>query len=144
MAYKPEQGRLARLAAFWALALLVFYGAASFHSTLISYFEWAGRPLIASLPKIPVLGLKLNAALLLSGLLLAGGLYALHWYLSKPKSADLLIETESEMRKVTWPSMTEAVNSSVVVIVCVLFLMAYLAGADWVLGFWTRQILLGE
>lgn len=144
MAYKPDQGRLARLAAFWALGLLVFYGAMSFHSTLTAHFEWAQRPLVTGMPKIPVLGLRLNPALLLAGLLLASGLYGLHWYLAKPKSADLLIETEAEMRKVTWPSMAEAVNSSVVVIVCVLFLMAYLAGADWVLGFWTRQILLGD
>jgi preprotein translocase SecE subunit len=47
------------------------------------------------------------------------------------------------MRKVTWPSLPEAVNSSVVVIVCVVFLMAFLAGADWLLGQWTSYLLTG-
>jgi preprotein translocase SecE subunit len=47
------------------------------------------------------------------------------------------------MRKVTWPTFAEALNSSVVVIVCVVFLMAFLAGADWVLGQWTTRLLTG-
>ena len=55
----------------------------------------------------------------------------------------MLIETESELRKVTWPTMPEAVRSSVVVIACVLFLMAFLASADWVLGRWAERLLLG-
>ena len=43
-------------------------------------------------------------------------------------------EVREEGRKVTWPTMREVVNSSVVVIVSVLFLMAFLAGADIVLA----------
>ena len=58
--------------------------------------------------------------------------------------ADLLIETESELRKVTWPTVPEAVRSSIVVIACVLFLMAFLAGADWLLGRWADRLLLGS
>ena len=43
----------------------------------------------------------------------------------------------------TWPTIPEAVNSSLVVIACVLFLMAFLAGADFVLGRWTTLLLTG-
>jgi len=71
-------------------------------------------------------------------------LWTLRRWEQKPKIADLLIETESEMRKVTWPSMPEAVNSSIVVIVCVAFLMAFLAGADWFLGRIATQVLTGR
>jgi hypothetical protein len=38
----------------------------------------------------------------------------------------------------------EAVNSSIVVIICVAFLMAYLAGADWFLGRLATQVLIGR
>lgn len=144
MAYKPDQGRLARLAAYWSLAFLVFYGCTSLHAELSSRFGGAlGRPLLASLTKIPVLGLKLSAALLITVLVLGGSLYALYRWQQTPKVSDLLIDTEAELRKVTWPTMPEAVNSSVIVIVCVVFLMGFLAGTDWLLGRWFTLILTG-
>lgn len=142
MAYKPDQGRLARLAAFWSLAILVFYGCTSLHAELMRFGALAD-PLIPGFAKIPVLALRLNGALLITTVVLAGAWWGLYTWLNRPKYADLLIETESELRKVTWPSFPEAVNSSVVVIVCVAFLMAFLAGADWLLGFWSRLALTG-
>jgi hypothetical protein len=104
MAYKSDQGRLARLAAFWSLAALVFYGCVSLRQTLSAAFGGAlSKPFLAGMKQIPVLGLTFNAALLIA----------------------------------------EAVNSSLVVIVCVLFLMGFLAGADYLLGRWTTLILTG-
>ena len=55
----------------------------------------------------------------------------------------LLIETEQELRKVTWPTIDEAVDSSLVVAGTVMFLMTFMAGADWFLGRLARRILLG-
>jgi preprotein translocase SecE subunit len=144
MAYKKDQGRYARLAAFWSLAILVFYGCTSLYAELVGRFPQSlGAPLVASMPRIPVLSLSLNAAMLIAAAALGVALWLLLRYLEKPRSADLLIETESELRKTTWPTMPEAVRSSLVVIVCVLFLMAFLAGADWVLGKWADRLLLG-
>jgi len=60
-----------------------------------------------------------------------------------PKLADLLIETESELQKVTWAKMPEVVNSSIVVIGFVLFLMAFLAGSDVILSRISDYILNG-
>jgi preprotein translocase SecE subunit len=134
MAYKPDQGRLTRLAAFWSLAILVFYGCTSLYGELASRVPALGAPLFASFEKLPVVSLRLNGALLITLVVLAASWWGLDRWLNKPKTADLLIETESEMRKVTWPSWSEATNSSVVVIVTVAFLMAFLAGADWLLG----------
>jgi transcriptional antiterminator NusG len=74
-----------------------------------------------------MLGLSLNAALLIVVRCALGALWLLYRWHRTPKIADLLIETEAELRKVTWPTMPEAINSSIVVIVCVLFLMVYLA-----------------
>jgi len=144
MAYKSEQGRLARLVAYWSLAALVFYGCVSLRATLSSAFGGVlSKPLIPGMPQVPVLGLKLNAALLITAVVLFTSWYFLYRWQQKPKVADLLIETESELRKVTWPTVSEAVNSSLIVIACVAFLMAFLAGADFLLGRWTTLILTG-
>jgi preprotein translocase SecE subunit len=147
MAYKKDQGRLTRMAAFWSLALLIFYGCWSLREELSTRFigddgkPRLGHPILGI--RVPVIGVDVTPALLIAGLVLAAALIALYRWQQTPKVADLLIETEVEMRKVTWPTMSEAVNSSVVVIVCVAFLMAFLAGADYVLGAWTTRLLTG-
>ena len=47
------------------------------------------------------------------------------------RPADILIETEIEMRKVTWPTSREVVGATAVVIVVVLILGFYLWFLDW-------------
>jgi preprotein translocase SecE subunit len=141
---KSEQGRLARLAVFWTLAALLFYGCVSLFRTLSAAFGGVlGNPFAPSMKTIPVLGLPFNAALLITAVVLAGAWYGLYRWQQTPRVSNLLTETEAELRKVTWPTFSEAVNSSIVVIFCVVFLMAFLAGADWLLGQWTTLILLG-
>jgi preprotein translocase SecE subunit len=142
--YKGDQGRLARLAVFWSLGILLCYGCVSLYRTLSPAFGGKlATPFLPSLKSIPVLGLPMNPATLITGVVLAGAWYALYRWQQTPKVADLLIETEAELRKVTWPTIPEAVNSSIVVIVCVILLMGFLAGADWLLGQWTTMILTG-
>ncbi|MBK7877996.1 MAG: preprotein translocase subunit SecE [Planctomycetes bacterium] len=153
MAYKPDQGRIARTAAFWSLALLIVYGCTSLNESLGTFFpdpmgvafgavkDASGRHMGGA--TVPILSWKLTPALVAALLVCAGALFALYTYLNRPKTAELLIETEHELRKVTWPTMNEAMNSSVVVIVCVVFLMTFLAGADWLLGQWVTWLLLG-
>jgi preprotein translocase SecE subunit len=140
--YKKDQGRMARMAAFWSLAALIFYGCTSLRAELAGRWSGAlGRPLIASVPELPVLGVQLSAAFLIATLLFVGAIWLLYRQVEKPKNADLLIETEAELRKVTWPTGKEVIGSSTVVILSVLFLMAFLAGADVVLARIARVIL---
>ncbi len=141
MAYKAEQGRMARMAAFWTLAALGFYGCLSLRQELIYYFPSLGDPISGI--RLPIVGVDLTPALLIIVLVCATIFWLLYRWLDRPKYADLLIETEHELKKVTWPSIEEAINGSVVVIICVLFLMAYLAGADWFLARLARVVLLG-
>ena len=142
MAYKRDQGRMARMVAFWTLALLVFYGCVSLNTELASRFpDNLGRAIGGT--RIPLLGIDLTPAFLVSLVVFSGALILLYRWQQAPKTADLLIDTESELRKVTWPTLNEAINSSVIVIVCVAFLMAFLAGSDWVLGRWATFILTG-
>lgn len=146
MTYKKDQGRLARLVVFWVLGLLAFYGCYAFYGQVLKrYFpEALGQPLVEGMKKIPVLGIEFNGAFLVAAALFAVLLWVLHRWQNTPKVADLLIETEAELRKVTWPTFPEAVNSSIIVIVTVIFLMAFLAGADWLLGSFATRLLTGQ
>ncbi len=132
------------MAAYWSLALLILYGCRSFFMLLPTWWPGLGQPLAPSMPKIPILGWNLNGALLISGALLGAAWYVLYRWQQTPKVADLLIDTEVELTKVTWPTMPDAVNSSLVVVAVVLFLMTFLAGSDALLGMWTTRVLLGK
>jgi len=134
-AYKKDQGRMVRMAVFWSIAVLLYYGCNSLRTTLVDEFRSTlGAPLLAGLPKIPVLGVSLTGALLAVIVVFAGGLFLAYRWQERPKNADLLIETETELRKVTWPTGQEVFNSSLVVVICVVVLMAFLAGSDWLLA----------
>jgi preprotein translocase SecE subunit len=69
--------------------------------------------------EVPGIGTPLSPGLLITVALVLGSAYFVYYALNRPDLADLLIETESEMRKVTWPTLEEAKNSSLVVVVCV-------------------------
>lgn len=141
MAYKQDQGRMARMAAYWSLAILVFYGCHSLHGELNGRVDALQNDLLGA--PLPVLGLTVNGAFLIAAGCLALGLYMLHRWQETPKVADLLIETENELKKVTWPTLPEAINASIVVLITVAILMVFLAGSDWLLGKAFSRILLG-
>jgi preprotein translocase SecE subunit len=141
MAYKKDQGRIARMAVFWSLAVLAFYGCASLRRELAGRVPALAQKLMA---KIPVIGVEVTGALLISLVVFAGVLVLVWRWQEKPKNAELLIETESELRKVTWPTGQEVMNASTVVVLFVVFLMAFLAGADWLLGRVTSVVLFGR
>ena len=91
-----------------------------------------------------MLGTPVSPAFLICGGIFVVGTWLIHRWQARPKVADLLIDTESELRKVTWPTMDEVINSSLVVIVCVLLLFAFLAAADWFLARVMNTLLLGK
>lgn len=143
MAYRKDQGRLARMAAFWSLALLLFYGCVSLRQELAGRFpEELGQRMFEG-ARIPVIGVDLSFAFLIAAICCVAGLILLYRWTESPKIADSLIDTESELRKVTWPTLPEATQSSFVVIMCVLVLMAILAGSDYLLGRLMSRVLLG-
>ena len=133
---------MARMVAFWSLAVLIFYGCTSLHTELASRFSSLAVP-VAGI-RIPIIGGDLNPAGLISTAVLIGGVTLLYRWQQAPKQADLLIETESELRKVTRPSLGETMTSSIVVMLCVIFLMAFLAGSDVLLGRWASYLLTGR
>lgn len=139
---------MARMAAFWSLAVLALWGARALDTQLGVWFpsmerafgsDGAGDPGF----HLPVVDVFVSPAFLVASVVGAASVYLIYRWLERPKNADLLIDTESELRKVVWPTFKDVVNSSLVVILCVLFLMAFLAGTDIVIGRVTKLLWFG-
>ncbi len=138
--YKEDQGRLARMAAFWSLTLFVLFGCTFLYDVLIQY-DSMSTPIGDK--QIPIVSVDLNWAFLISFSVFAVGVVLLLRWQQRPKVADLLIDTEAELRKVTWPTGPEVMNSSMVVVVCVLLIGAFLALADLFLARIMKVIIFG-
>jgi preprotein translocase subunit SecE len=128
--FKRGQGKLARLAAAGFLGILVVFGCTELYRWLVRYDALRE----GYLGRIPFVEQDLNVAFIAVAAIVAAGAYGIYRVSNKPKVADLLIDTETELKKVTWPSWPEAVNSSIVVIVAVVVIAVYLAGVDFVLN----------
>ncbi len=133
---------MARTFAFWSFVFFAFFGASFLHTQLSSRVQALREPLGGL--KIPIIGVDVNGSFLLATILFAGLVLLIYRWQQKPKVADLLTDTENELKKVTWPTMPEVINSSIVVVICVVILMGFLAGSDWFLGRVFRAILLGS
>ena len=138
-AYKPDEGRNARQSAFWLGMGMLFFGCMSLRRTLDGWQSL--RVPLTQGAEIPLIGTPLNGSLVAATVVFLAGAWLWVRYLSRPSVAQHLIEVESEVRKVTWPSFKEASNSTVVVIVTVLILMGFLALSDFSLGMFFRFIL---
>ena len=77
---------------------------------------------------------------LVPGLLLAAGLWFVFRLVNYPPFADFLIAVETEMTKVSWPSVDEVIRSSAVVIFLIFALAAILAAYDLFWWFVLRAI----
>ncbi len=108
------------------LAALFFYGSRSLYGFL--HWSWAQDNLIGG--KIPIVNLPLNLSLIFSVAVFVLLMAAVTWFINQNKLGSLLIETETEMKKVTWPSWNESFNSSIIVLVAVIFFMIFLGFAD--------------
>ena len=108
--YKSRQGRLVRRATFICLALLTGFGAIALAGQLqgVSEYVRIGVPL----------------------LVWAACCWVSFRAVNVPKFADFLISVEAEMNKVSWPSRTELIRSSMVVIFMMFFLALVLFGFD--------------
>ena len=118
--YKRSQGRIARLATFYSLVVIVLVGC----WTMSNYYA----------DKDPVLHYYLPIAFA------AIGLWASFRVVQMPAFADFLISVEGEMNKVSWPSRSELFRATLVVILVVFFLAALLFGYDAALT-WILRVL---
>jgi len=136
VAYKKDQGRYARMAAFWGLFLLVAYGC--FSELLPALRRWIGGAPWTD--PLPLLG-TVDTAKVVVWITLAVLGFLIYRFLNKPRSADLLIDTEIELRKVTWPSGPETWSGTVAVMLTVFILLLYLFVADLVLSAFLPRLM---
>jgi preprotein translocase subunit SecE len=62
------------------------------------------------------------------------------WIVNKPRSADFMIATESEMKKVSWSSRREIIGGTKVVIVTTLVMALTLWAVDLAFGFFFTKV----
>ena len=122
--YKRGQGVWTRTAAAFGILAMGVYAGIQTAEWLMNYRQPGGWVVLGLNVQYNVLGTGFPVALFAIFLLLA--------YIAgnTTRSANLLIETEIEMRKVTWPSAREVFGATAVVIVVVLLLGLYLFGLD--------------
>ncbi|MCE5277605.1 MAG: preprotein translocase subunit SecE [Planctomycetaceae bacterium] len=118
--YKPGQGKYTRVVTFVAVMCLGIIGAYQLSNTL------SGLP-----DKIAGISMKIYLQYGIPTVLVALlGLLMFH-IVNRVRSADFLIATEGEMKKVAWSSRKEIVGSTKVVIVTSFIIAALLFGVDW-------------
>lgn len=131
--YKRNQGKVARQVTFAAVALILGLGVWRLAELLPLWFGPASAGAAGG-----DLGV---VRFLVPGLLLAAGLWFAFRLVNMPRFADFLISVEAEMAKVSWPTGTEVVRSSAVIIFLMFALAAILAGYDLFWRFVLQYVL---
>jgi preprotein translocase subunit SecE len=127
--FKPDQGRITRGVAFWLAMPIAYYGCYTLYFFL--NWDWAKSHLVEGI--IPIVNIPMDVRLLVSVAVFLGLAWMVIWLINRPKLGGLLVETETEMKKVTWPSWGESFNSSIVVLISVVFFLIFFLVADSVL-----------
>jgi preprotein translocase SecE subunit len=129
--YKAGQGSFARLTTSVLVLIALFMGCVELYSHLKSTDDQAIFGLdLAVAQDLPLLGEPLSWKLLICVVVFIVLFMVLRRWLSKPAAVDALIETEMEMKKVSWPTMPEARTATWVVVLVTVLLTASLAFFD--------------
>lgn len=132
--YKSGQGSFARLSAFLGLFLAAFLGARELYSWIADpERDTSLIPNVAVFQKLPLLGAPLSWKLMLCVAIFAGLVWLIRFYMRKPATVDLLIETELELKKVSWPTREESINATWIVIFVTLLITFTLFAFDLIL-----------
>ena len=123
--YKKSQGRITRQVTFAALAIVIALGGWRLSNLTAGLVSAAGP-----LREFVHVGVPL--------LLVLAGWWMAFRAVNMPSFADFLIAVEAEMNKVTWPSRTELIRSSLVVIFTILMLAGILYAYDL---FWNAVLM---
>ncbi len=130
--YKRSQGRVTRQLTFAALAGTLAIAVWRLAQLLPLWFAVA--PGTAPSPDIGVV------RFLVPGLLMAAGAWLCFRLVNVPRFADFLIAVESEMAKVSWPTVDQVIRSSIVIIFLMFALAAILAAYDLFWWFVLRAV----
>ena len=120
--YKRGQGKYTRITTFLGAMFIAVVVAGALTSFLEGYAATRAPVVRFSIPTAVVIGTGL----------------AVLWLVNRPKSADFLIATEGEMKKVSWSSKKEIVGSTKVVIITTFILAVVLFAVDIIFVFLFR------
>jgi preprotein translocase subunit SecE len=146
--YKPGEGTVTRLGLFITMSAFIFYACHRWFYNWTFFRDVVGRwlePLhwrgLVDWAYEPTAHRVISWAGVL-GLGLGGGLLLYYYLYVKPKSSEFLVQTDLELRKVTWPRITPwfkvetpVWGATYVVLLVVVLLALYVFGVDWVFTF---------
>jgi preprotein translocase SecE subunit len=137
--YKAGQGSLARLTSWTLILVALFLGCVELYSWI---YDRADAPVVdlEVFRDLPLLGVPLSWKLLFCVALFFGLLWGVRRFLMRPKTVDTLIETELELKKVSWPTKDESMNATWVVVLVTVLMTATLSVFDGLLGMLFRMI----
>jgi preprotein translocase SecE subunit len=123
--YKKGQGTLARSIAYGIVAGLIVFGAIRLYVAM--GFGPLLEVLVQDAPLVGDVTVRKVLAIVVALLSIVG----LHAILNRPQSVDLLIETEQEMKKVSWPTLPDVWNATGVVILVTATLAITMSAFDF-------------
>jgi preprotein translocase subunit SecE len=136
--YKRSQGRIVRQVTFFAIWLAFALAAwrihVYMHAVLANYLNALLARYMTAVPA----SLPMGVAYAVPLVILIGGFWISFRIVNLPSFADFLIAVEAEMNKVSWPSQTELVRCSMVVIILMFGLTMVLFAYDNILVFLFR------
>jgi len=135
--YKPDGARASRGLTALSLGTLLLYGVSSLHDELaegwwMTPFQGFGEILGEEFPLAP-------RTFVAVAMILAVGAFV-HWLCNYAKYVDFLIETEAELKKVTWASWAEVQSSSIIVVIVTVVFAIYTFSVDSVFGFIKKNV----
>ena len=144
--YRKGMGVYARSAVAGLFGLAAIFAAYSLYGALIDLPEfYAGA-------RVPVLDISLtwgvagsSALFVLCGIFIClfttGFEIGLRGLDNRSKKAiEFFIDTQAELQKVSWPTRSELIGSTIVVIVCLIVLGVYVFCVDWVVSTFMKAI----
>lgn len=145
--YKPREGRIIRLVTWVLTSLFTLFGCVSLFYA-ISTEDITRIPPVetfwgASIYTIPFFELHIRTGTLISAALFIVIVMLINrLVLNTSKSADFLIDTEFELKKVSWPPRNEYWGSSVAVIISVFVIGSFIFIIDMLLTQIMRLVYL--
>ena len=136
--YKEGHGVLVRRVAFVGLATLLVWGGIELYGWLQG--SWTRNNRWVNY-EIPVIRQYIDPAFAISWVVIIAGCIMIYRLLNRARAADFLIETDTEVRKVTWPTWNDAWNSSLIVLLFVLVVTGFIFFSDYVINSLMRLIL---
>ncbi|MEB2310114.1 MAG: preprotein translocase subunit SecE [Candidatus Brocadiaceae bacterium] len=138
--YRKGSGLYSRTAVGIALGILALFASVSLYNALID------MPPIAEGAKIPLVDIGLTWGLVCAFALFVFLLFFICVFVAGlttgimpldsagKKTVDFLIDTQSELQKVSWPTKYELVGSTAVVLISVVVIGLFVLGIDWVVS----------